>query len=185
MSRRNVDSHLGVVETTGALHASGKIHEWLDSHDAKKCDDRSRSLEPVHFAIAKSVGRTVVPFAHINHDGFLTGESFYLVYSASRKQPYYASQTRTALHEAHALAERTALTRGIFTHNGREHSETLIAEGIPRQFRGFYVHERLGYLAVLQHDVEHSDELNRAERATLEQTLNRTIEELPKTLPRP
>ncbi len=185
MPRRSVESHLGVVETTGALQTSEKIHEWFSSHDQNKNDGRTRDFEPVRFAVARSVGKNVVPFVHLNHDGYLTGDSFYLVYSAARKEPHYAPQTRTALHEAHALAERTALTRGIYTYNGRESSETLVAEGIPRHFRGFYVHERLGYLAVLEHEVQQSDELNRAERATLEQELDRTIDQLPKTLPRP
>jgi hypothetical protein len=157
----------------GKLQPSVKVHDWLAASEGLV-----HELTPVEYvALPHRIGKLVTPIVTINGDGYLEGTNFYSVASSVDRQKIYAAPTKEGIRGAHALAERTSLSRGIFTPLGRVSSEVAIAEAIPKTFRRFYIDERMGHLAVLTGEVAESD-LNPAEQLTVRQQLELAVESL-------
>ena len=169
------------VEKAGLLEESNLAHEWLANSP-----NPVKALEPVQYVAAPyGAGKLITPFATLNQDGFLEGDhAFFSIASAISREKHVSAAYKSGIRESHALAERTALTRGIFTPVGRSSAEIIIAEAIPAPHRKHYVNERLGYLAVLSHEANDSTAINPLEQRTIVQQLDFAALALQKLLPR-
>lgn len=141
------------LEKGNMLRDTGIIHSWLQEY-------RDIDFEPAEYFIvpkgADKSGRIVHHITRLNRDGFLIGRNLFGIYSpgAEDREKTYSPETRDGFRQAHAIAERTALSRGIFTLHGRSTAEVAVAEGFRPNFRTAYVAERLQHLHFLAHEVE-------------------------------
>lgn len=154
-----------LLRTMKLLRESGLVNDWLQAAGI--------DFEPVHYVAAslkdenKVAKKLVTPYATINEDGYLIGESAFSIASWATVMKHFSNEVKQQFVEAHAIAERTALTRGLFTPSGRKVAEQLIAGAVPETFRDYYIQERLGYLHILQGEVERHDDLRQLEKLTI------------------
>jgi hypothetical protein len=162
------------LEMVGILSKSSLIHA--------KLEEQGYDLEPVQFFrvprnARRNLGRLVTAFATINERGLLAHPSrgFYGVNSRAFDPKEFTDEALQLIDEAHAVGERTALTRGLFTINGRTSSELMVANSLPRYFQTKYIPERVDYLRVLEHEAQTDTELRTQQRELLCEELGRSI----------
>jgi len=165
-----------LAKEQGSLRYSGLINELLLQSGIE--------FEPVKYTLPAAsqarVARLVQPVVTLGKDGSLIhpGDGLYVVNMRAFRRKEVSDEGRQTMIEAHALAEKLALTRGIFGEASRKSAELTLAQRIWPHFVSEYSLERLSHLEVLKDEAGRATDLSVKQKELVVGGLDQAIESL-------